>query len=263
MRTCIKAEKRVVSLTMCGETCRRILHTHAAVLDSFRRKDATECISFARCFFGTAGVCSNGIPGIESASGDYCCPATCRACDGDNCYLDGLFCCGDDIEESGVLCDDSEEAPCIIDIGKLNLSTLVAPKRTPWYPPFESRVGSAVLTRPALDSVENDTTFLTTKVFACVCLNWPSPFVQTLMMSPPFVCVDCRLQMAVSPPTLPPALPPAPPSTSTRPPPAGTTTVWLWTSTVTGTSTATSTSGVTHSPPQPRLSWRNSTEKNR
>ncbi|CAM9578421.1 unnamed protein product [Ectocarpus sp. 12 AP-2014] len=84
----------------------------------------------------TQGVCSNGIPGIESANGDYCCPATCRACDGDNCYLDGLFCCGDDIEETGVLCDDSEEAPCIIDIDGGDFATY-APTGAPTGTPFD------------------------------------------------------------------------------------------------------------------------------
>lgn len=97
-------------------------------------KDAagTAIIKFLlRCSFcGAAGVCSNGVPGVESASGDYCCPASCKACDGDNCYLDGLFCCGDDIEETGVLCDDSEEAPCIIDIGKLSLAIHLSCKFT-------------------------------------------------------------------------------------------------------------------------------------
>ncbi|CAM9505978.1 unnamed protein product [Ectocarpus fasciculatus] len=84
----------------------------------------------------TTGVCSNGIPGVESASGDYCCPASCKACDGDNCYLDGLFCCGDDIEETGVLCDDSEEAPCIIDIDGGGFDTF-DPTGAPTGTPFD------------------------------------------------------------------------------------------------------------------------------
>lgn len=60
-------------------------------------------------------MCSNGIDGVESEDGDYCCPASCGVCDGDDCAADGEGCCGDVIEESGVMCDDSEVAPCIID----------------------------------------------------------------------------------------------------------------------------------------------------
>lgn len=64
---------------------------------------------------GEAGVCSNGINGVESDSGDYCCPTSCGVCDGADCAADGEGCCGDVIEKSGVMCDDSETAPCIID----------------------------------------------------------------------------------------------------------------------------------------------------
>lgn len=66
---------------------------------------------------GEAGVCSNGIHGVESKSGDYCCPTSCGVCDGADCAMGGDGCCGDYIEKSGVMCDDSEVAPCIIDTG--------------------------------------------------------------------------------------------------------------------------------------------------
>lgn len=62
-----------------------------------------------------AGVCSNGIDGVESETGDYCCPSSCGICDGADCAADGEGCCGAVIEESGVMCDVSEVAPCIID----------------------------------------------------------------------------------------------------------------------------------------------------
>jgi len=65
-----------------------------------------------------SGVCSNGIPGIESANGEYCCPATCGECDASDCTDDGTGCCGVELERSGVMCDDSEAAPCIIDTGE-------------------------------------------------------------------------------------------------------------------------------------------------
>lgn len=63
-------------------------------------------------------VCSNGIPGVESAGGDVCCEVTCSECGGNWCvgYED---CCEEKIHDLGVLCseDGVKAGPCIITEG--------------------------------------------------------------------------------------------------------------------------------------------------
>ncbi|CAN0363059.1 unnamed protein product, partial [Ectocarpus sp. 13 AM-2016] len=64
------------------------------------------------------GVCSNGIPGIQS--GVSCCLAECGECGGSGCdeFGGGLGadnCCQSDIEEYGELCSIKLEAPCVVD----------------------------------------------------------------------------------------------------------------------------------------------------
>lgn len=53
-----------------------------------------------------------------------CCVAECGICGGDGCrkraeaaFLTPEDCCATNIEASGVYCDDSQSAPCIIDSG--------------------------------------------------------------------------------------------------------------------------------------------------
>eukprot|EP00752_Nemacystus_decipiens_P001722 g1665.t1 len=71
----------------------------------------------APCIIGDAPEpCPNGIEGID-ANGIVCCPLSCGECAGEGCALrpGGLSdCCGGTIKESGVFCEDSGEAPCII-----------------------------------------------------------------------------------------------------------------------------------------------------
>lgn len=61
------------------------------------------------------------MPGIENNMGTVCCPtAVCGdVCGGTSCEdVDHENCCSGGIEESGIYCDDSGTAPCIIIIGK-------------------------------------------------------------------------------------------------------------------------------------------------
>ena len=64
----------------------------------------------------TVQTCSNGIEGID-ANGVVCCPVGCGACAGSGCASrpgGSSECCGGAIKSSGVYCDDSGAAPCII-----------------------------------------------------------------------------------------------------------------------------------------------------
>lgn len=65
-------------------------------------------------------VCSNDVAGIENAG--ICCPEACGACGGSGCRnLPGGQgdCCTSYIASNGVLCSESETAPCIIDDGEI------------------------------------------------------------------------------------------------------------------------------------------------
>ncbi|CAN0397850.1 unnamed protein product, partial [Pylaiella littoralis] len=63
--------------------------------------------------------CSDGTPGVDG-NGVVCCSSGCTQCGGPKCstsslpHFDGSDCCGGTIKESGVYCDESHEAPCII-----------------------------------------------------------------------------------------------------------------------------------------------------
>lgn len=59
-------------------------------------------------------VCTGDIPGIESADGQVCCVAECGQCGGTGCSSAGPAseCCVTDIISSGVLCSETETAPC-------------------------------------------------------------------------------------------------------------------------------------------------------
>lgn len=61
-------------------------------------------------------LCTNGVPGIENGMGTVCCPSLCGGiCGGTGCEAaDVENCCAGAIVDSGVYCDDSETAPCII-----------------------------------------------------------------------------------------------------------------------------------------------------
>ena len=62
-------------------------------------------------------TCPNGLPGV--ADGDACCAEACNGCGGLNCGIiagtnGATDCCSGVILASGVLCDDSAAAPCIM-----------------------------------------------------------------------------------------------------------------------------------------------------
>ncbi|CAN0481648.1 unnamed protein product, partial [Hapterophycus canaliculatus] len=62
-------------------------------------------------------TCIDGVSGILSPDG-YCCTLSCGTCGGGGCHSrpGGVSsCCGSQILSSGVMCDESEEAPCIVD----------------------------------------------------------------------------------------------------------------------------------------------------
>lgn len=63
----------------------------------------------------STGSCSNGISGVESDNGKYCCPPGCAACAGSDCGSFGTDCCASDIED---LCSSTRQAPCEIDDGE-------------------------------------------------------------------------------------------------------------------------------------------------
>lgn len=67
--------------------------------------------------------CSNGVPGVESTSGDVCCAAACGSCGGKRCVGTG-GCCEDYIKDKKVMCEDSGEAPCIIKGGSLGFASM-------------------------------------------------------------------------------------------------------------------------------------------
>lgn len=64
-------------------------------------------------------VCSNGIEGIQSKNS--CCALECGQCGGAGCStvlgLGANVCCESAVQTSGVLCDETNKAPCIIDPG--------------------------------------------------------------------------------------------------------------------------------------------------
>lgn len=69
--------------------------------------------------------CSNGVMGIEGYG--HCCALECGRCGGrlcrhraENAGLEAADCCVQRINESGVYCDESWTAPCIINSGELS-----------------------------------------------------------------------------------------------------------------------------------------------
>ncbi|CAM9946003.1 unnamed protein product [Ascophyllum nodosum] len=78
--------------------------------------------------------CGSGISGIKSGRGEICCVKGCGKCGGSGCgAIDGYTadeCCEGNIESSGVLCEDTGEAPCIIDTSIL-WGTLPNPSPSP------------------------------------------------------------------------------------------------------------------------------------
>lgn len=64
------------------------------------------------------GTCVDGTPGVDG-NNIVCCASGCSPCAGSGCSMNSLplggdDCCGTQIKESGVYCDDSGTAPCII-----------------------------------------------------------------------------------------------------------------------------------------------------
>ncbi|CAN0146640.1 unnamed protein product, partial [Laminaria digitata] len=59
--------------------------------------------------------CSNGVPGVENNGA--CCEAQCGTCGGADCGQrpgGKSGCCTSRIQDSGIYCFDTQEAPCII-----------------------------------------------------------------------------------------------------------------------------------------------------
>lgn len=72
--------------------------------------------------FVVGETCSNGISGVEAAG--VCCKEECGTCGGTGCSTRvpgfGQYdCCVGRIVETGVLCSESGDAPCIVDEGDL------------------------------------------------------------------------------------------------------------------------------------------------
>lgn len=70
-----------------------------------------------------ASTCEHGVAGVQS--GSYCCTVGCETCGGSGCSARGFNltredCCTTDIEVAGVLCSESETAPCIIGESLIN-----------------------------------------------------------------------------------------------------------------------------------------------
>lgn len=72
------------------------------------------------CVCFSSDVCTGNIPGIESADGQVCCVAECGQCGGAGCSSAGPAseCCVTDIISTGVLCSETEMAPCTFVAGK-------------------------------------------------------------------------------------------------------------------------------------------------
>lgn len=68
------------------------------------------------CVKNVGGTCSNGIEGVDN-NGAACCSLSCGTCGGRGCGSrpgGSSECCRGRIKASGVYCDDSGAAPCII-----------------------------------------------------------------------------------------------------------------------------------------------------
>lgn len=93
--------------------------THGGVKFSM----APVCLSRAHllAFSTDSSTCSDGTVGLESSDGLVCCTAGCGSCGGLGCstlYLpdyNASDCCVINIENSGVMCEDSGTAPCILE----------------------------------------------------------------------------------------------------------------------------------------------------
>ncbi|CAM9476653.1 unnamed protein product [Ectocarpus sp. 12 AP-2014] len=60
-------------------------------------------------------LCTNGVPGVESAGGEVCCPADCGQCGGVGCGEFGEDCCITEIMDYGYPCSETGTAPCYLD----------------------------------------------------------------------------------------------------------------------------------------------------
>lgn len=70
--------------------------------------------------YPTAKTCSDGTEGVDG-NGVVCCTIGCTQCGGPGCGVAGVAaglgasdCCGGIIKASGVYCDDTNTAPCIV-----------------------------------------------------------------------------------------------------------------------------------------------------
>ncbi|CAN0300536.1 unnamed protein product, partial [Laminaria digitata] len=62
-------------------------------------------------------LCSNGLPGVESATNPVCCESECGTCGGRGCggRPGGAdACCVGSITDSGMMCNVTMAAPCIV-----------------------------------------------------------------------------------------------------------------------------------------------------
>ncbi|CBJ26487.1 hypothetical protein Esi_0034_0004 [Ectocarpus siliculosus] len=61
-------------------------------------------------------LCTNGVPGMESAGGEVCCLADCGQCGGVGCgEFGGEDCCVTEIMDYGQPCSETGTAPCYLD----------------------------------------------------------------------------------------------------------------------------------------------------
>ncbi|CAM9821581.1 unnamed protein product [Pylaiella littoralis] len=68
-------------------------------------------------------LCSNGLEGVASSSLDVCCTEGCTTCGGSGCNpgnntlgLTSADCCTEEIRNTGIYCNVTEAAPCIISV---------------------------------------------------------------------------------------------------------------------------------------------------
>ena len=89
------------------------------------------------------GGCGGGIAGVRSndGEGNICCVEECGVCGGTGCSTAGgdgydhTHCCVTSIESSGLMCDETGAAPCILEDGECMLSFLFGPSAASTAPP--------------------------------------------------------------------------------------------------------------------------------
>ncbi|CAM9758911.1 unnamed protein product, partial [Ectocarpus sp. 6 AP-2014] len=100
-----------------GSGCGDVDETNCCASTIFELHGDCFFVEEAPCFISGVepATCSNGVVGVENEMGTVCCPIECGdTCGGEECVMNALLCCSSSITDSGVYCDESDEAPCII-----------------------------------------------------------------------------------------------------------------------------------------------------